>query len=191
MSSESKEPKDGKNPLDNMPKGNIWTALIITLALVLLISWIYGSVSSSQFTETSVSDFLDAMENDELAEVEFRYDRIVYLTKEEAAKDPAHQKACYTGLPSGGNTLELSQQLHDMGVKVTREITEDNSLVMMILSYCITFAILFVFMRMLTKRMSGEGMMGGFGKSKAKMYMEKQTGVTFKDVAGQIGRAHV
>ena len=185
MSSESKEPKDGKNPLDNMPKGNIWTALIITLALVLLISWIYGSVSSSQFTETSVSDFLDAMENDELAEVEFRYDRIVYLTKEEAAKDPARQKACYTGLPSGGNTLELSQQLHNMGVHVTREITEDNSVVMMILSYCITFAILFVFMRMLTKRMSGEGMRGGFGKSKAKMYMEKQTGVTFKDVAGQ------
>ena len=185
MSSESKDPKNSKNPMDNLPKGNIWTALIITLALVLLISWIYGSVSGSQYTETSVSDFLDAMENGQLAEVEFRYDRIVYLTKEEAAKDPTRQKACYTGLPSGGNTLELSQKLHDMGVKVTREITEDNSLIMMILSYCITFAILFVFMRMITKRMSGEGMMGGFGKSKAKMYMEKQTGVTFKDVAGQ------
>ena len=185
MSSESKDPKNSKNPMDNMPKGNIWTALIITLALVLLISWIYGSVSGSQYTETSVSDFLDAMESNQLAEVEFRYDRIVYLTKEEAAKDPARQKACYTGLPSGGDTLELSQKLHDMGVTVTREITEDNSVVMMILSYCITFAILFVFMRMITKRMSGEGMMGGFGKSKAKMYMEKQTGVTFKDVAGQ------
>ena len=185
MSSEMKDPKNSKNPMDNLPKGNIWTALIITLALVLLISWVYGSVSGSQYTETSVSDFLDAMEQNKLAEVEFRYDRIVYLTKEEAAKDPARQKACYTGLPSGGNTLELSQQLNDMGVKVTREITEDNSLVMMILSYCITFAILFMFMRMLTKRMGGEGMMGGFGKSKAKMYMEKQTGVTFKDVAGQ------
>ncbi|MDD6967358.1 MAG: ATP-dependent zinc metalloprotease FtsH [Firmicutes bacterium] len=185
MSSESKDPKNSKNPMDNMPKGSIWTALIITLALVLLISWIYGSVSGSQYTETSVSDFLDAMESNQLAEVEFRYDRIVYLTKEEAAKDPARQKACYTGLPSGGDTLELSQKLHDMGVTVTREITEDNSVVMMILSYCITFAILFVFMRMITKRMSGEGMMGGFGKSKAKMYMEKQTGVTFKDVAGQ------
>ena len=185
MSSESRDPKNSKNPMDNLPKGNIWTALIITLALVLLISWIYGSVSGSQYTETSVSDFLDAMEENQLAEVEFRYDRIVYLTKEEAAKDPARQKACYTGLPSGGDTLELSQQLHDMGVKVTREITEDNSVIMMILSYCITFAILFVFMRMITKRMSGEGMMGGFGKSKAKMYMEKQTGVTFKDVAGQ------
>ena len=185
MSSEMKDPKNNKNPMDNLPKGNIWTALIITLALVLLISWIYGSVSGSQYTETSVSDFLDAMEKGNLSEVEFRYDRIVYLTKEEAAKDPARQKACYTGLPSGGNTLELSQQLHDMGVTVTREITEDNSLIMMILSYCITFAILFVFMRMITKRMGGEGMMGGFGKSKAKMYMEKQTGVTFKDVAGQ------
>ena len=185
MNSESKDPKNSKNPMDNMPKGNIWTALIITLALVLLISWIYGSVSGSQYTETSVSDFLDAMEKNQLAEVEFRYDRIVYLTKEEAAKDPTRQKACYTGLPSGGDTLELSQKLHDMGVTVTREITEDNSLVMMILSYCITFAILFVFMRMITKRMGGEGMMGGFGKSKAKVYMEKQTGVTFKDVAGQ------
>ena len=185
MNPESKDPKNNKNPLDNMPKGNIWTALIITLALVLLISWIYGSISGSQFTETSVSDFLDAMEKGNLAEVEFRYDRIVYLTKQEAAKDPTRQKACYTGLPSGGDTLALSQQLNDMGVHVTREITEDNSVVMMILSYCITFAILFVFMRMLTKRMTGEGMMGGFGKSKAKMYMEKQTGVTFKDVAGQ------
>ena len=47
MSSEAKDPKNSKNPLDNMPKGNIWTALIITLALVLLISWIYGSISGS------------------------------------------------------------------------------------------------------------------------------------------------
>ena len=185
MNPESNDPKNSKNPLDNMPKGNIWTALIITLALVLLISWIYGSISNSQYTQTSVSDFLKAMEDDNLSEVEFRYDRVIYLTRDEAVKEPARQKACYTGLPSGGNILELSQQLVDAGVKVTNPITEDNSIVMMILSYCITFAILFVFMRMITKRMTGDGMMGGFGKSKAKMYMEKQTGVTFKDVAGQ------
>ena len=47
------------------------------------------------------------------------------------------------------------------------------------------FGLIFLFMRMITKRMSGDGMMGGFGKSTAKVYMEKQTGVTFKDVAGQ------
>ena len=185
MSSESQKPKNPKNPMDNVPKGSVWTALIITLALVLLISWVYSSISGSQYTETSVSEFLEAMDEDNLAEVEFRYDRVVYLTKTEAVKPASQQKACYTGLPGGGDYLALSQRLEDMGVHVTKQITEDNSMIMMILSYAITFAILFVFMRMITKRMSGEGMMGGFGKSKAKMYMEKQTGVTFKDVAGQ------
>lgn len=171
--------------MDNFPKGSIWTALIITLALVLLISWVYNSISGSQYTETSVSEFLEAINDNNLAEVDFRYDRVVYLTKDEAAKPASMQKACYTGLPSGGDYLVLAQRLESMGVKVTRQITEDNSMIMMVLYYAITFAILFVFMRMITKRMSGEGMMGGFGKSKAKMYMEKETGVTFKDVAGQ------
>ena len=185
MSSESKNPKNQKGPMDNFPKGSIWTALIITLALVLLISWVYNSISGSQYTETSVSEFLEAINDNNLAEVDFRYDRVVYLTKTEAAKPASMQKACYTGLPSGGDYLVLAQRLESMGVKVTRQITEDNSMIMMVLYYAITFAILFVFMRMITKRMSGEGMMGGFGKSKAKMYMEKETGVTFKDVAGQ------
>ena len=185
MSSESQNPKNQKGPMDNFPKGSIWTALIITLALVLLISWVYNSISGSQYTETSVSEFLEAINDNNLAEVDFRYDRVVYLTKTEAAKPASMQKACYTGLPSGGDYLVLAQRLESMGVKVTRQITEDNSMIMMVLYYAITFAILFVFMRMITKRMSGEGMMGGFGKSKAKMYMEKETGVTFKDVAGQ------
>ena len=185
MSSESKNPKNQKGPMDNFPKGSIWTARIITLALVLLISGVYNSISGSQYTETSVSEFLEAINDNNLAEVDFRYDRVVYLTKTEAAKPASMQKACYTGLPSGGDYLVLAQRLESMGVKVTRQITEDNSMIMMVLYYAITFAILFVFMRMITKRMSGEGMMGGFGKSKAKMYMEKETGVTFKDVAGQ------
>ncbi len=186
MSSESNNSPNNQNgPMNNFPKGGMWTALICALALVLLFGWIYNAVSGSQYTETSVSDFLEAMNSRQLAEVEFRYDRVVYLTKEEAAKDPSRQKACFTGLPSGGDYLEMSKQLEGMGVKVTREITEDNSLIMMVLYYGLTFAILFVFMRMLTKRMGGDGMMGGFGKSKAKVYMEKQTGVTFKDVAGQ------
>ena len=184
MSSESND-NQNHNPLENFPKGNVWTALIITLALVLLVGWIFNLVSGSQYTETTFSAFLEAREAGELAEVEIRYDRIIYLTKEEAVKDPSRQKACYTGLPSGGDKLALAEELEQMGVTVNVPITEDNSVIMMVLSYAITFAILFVFMRMLTKRMGGDGMMGGFGKSKAKVYMEKQTGVTFKDVAGQ------
>ena len=47
--------------------------------------------------------------------------------------------------------------------------------IMMILSYAMMLGVAFLFMNMLTKRMSGDGMMGGMGKSKAKVYMEKQT----------------
>ena len=177
-------PQDGNPPEKNKPR-NIWTALIITLALVLIFSWIFNAVSNSQYTETTYSDFLDAMESGNLQEVEIRYDRIVYLTKDEAAKPAQSQKACFTGLRGGGDTMALAQKLHDMGVTVNEPIVEDNSTIMMVLYYGISIAVLFLFMRMLTKRMSGDGMMGGFGKSKAKMYMEKQTGVTFKDVAGQ------
>ncbi len=177
-------PQDGNPPEKNKPR-NIWTALIITLALVLIFSWIFNAVSNSQYTETTYSDFLDAMESGNLQEVEIRYDRIVYLTKDEAAKPAQSQKACFTGLRGGGDTMALAQKLHDMGVTVNEPIVEDNSTIMRVLYYGISIAVLFLFMRMLTKRMSGDGMMGGFGKSKAKMYMEKQTGVTFKDVAGQ------
>ena len=62
---------------------------------------------------------------------------------------------------------------------------EDNSTIMMILYYAGMGLLIFGMMSMVTKRMGGEGMMGGLGKSKAKVYMEKSTGVTFKDVAGQ------
>ena len=174
-------PNQGK---PQKPKG-VWTALIITLVLVLLFSWIFNMVAKSQYRETTYSDFLEAMESGNLAEVEMKYDRIVYMTKDEAMRDPSMQKASFTGLPRGGDQMALAERLHKMGVTVNEEITEDNSVIMMLLYYVLSFAILFFFMRMLTKRMSGDGMMGGMGKSKAKVYMEKKTGVTFKDVAGQ------
>ena len=176
---------DGRKPGGNRPKGSIGTALLITLAIVLLVNWIYGSVSKSQYTQTSFSDFLAAKDAGQLSEVEIQSDRIIYMTKEEAGKPAAVQKACYTGLPGGGDLIALSEELNAMGVKVDKKIVEDNSLIMMILSYALMIGGLFLVMNLLTKRMGGDGMMGGFGKSKAKVYMEKQTGVTFKDVAGQ------
>ena len=185
MEQNRNDSNNNKNrPEGERPKNGIWTALIIALVLVLVFSWIYSAVESSQYVQTTYSDFRKAMETGQLAEVELRSDRVIYMTKEEAAKDPSMQKACFTGLPFG-DILALADQLVDMGVAVDDQITEDNSMIQMILYYVIMFAVFFFFMRMLTRRMGGEGMMGSFGKSKAKVYMEKQTGVTFKDVAGQ------
>ncbi len=167
------------------PKTNLAVTLIATVAILLLITGLYNAIVDGQYTETTFSDFLKEEQAGNLSEVELRYDRIVYMTKEEAAKEPSQQQACFTGLPSGGDTMALAERLAANGVKVKEQIVEDNSIVTMILSYVMMFGIAFLFMNMLTRRMGGEGMMGGFGKSKAKVYMEKQTGVTFKDVAGQ------
>jgi len=177
----NKKPEGGPE----RPKGNFGTALLITLVLVLVFSWVLNTVEKSQYTQTDWNDFVKAKEAGQLAEVELQSDRVLYMTREEAAKDPSQQKACYTGLPRNGDMLALADELSRAGVKVNQVIVEDNSMIMMILSYAIMIGGMFLLMNMLTRRMGSDGMMGGFGKSKAKVYMEKQTGVTFKDVAGQ------
>ena len=169
---------------EKKPRSRIWMTLLFTLAISLVIFFIYNTITGSNYEEVTFSDFLDAKESGQLAEVQISYDRIVYLTKEEAAKPANQQKACFTGLPNG-NHMELLEELHAMGVVGSEEIIEDNSLIFSILLYLLMFGSLFFVMNMLTKRMSGDGVMGGIGKSKAKMYMEKETGITFADVAGQ------
>ena len=176
---------DNKKPEGQKPK-NFWTPLLITLVLVLIFSWVFNAVSRSQYTETTWSDFLEALETGQLEEVELQPQtrKVLYLTREEAAKEPSRQKACYTGLPDGDH-MALSKEIKDKDATVNVKIVEDNSFIMMILSYAVMIGAMFLLLNMLTKRMGNEGMMGGFGKSKAKVYMEKQTGVTFRDVAGQ------
>ena len=178
-------PNNNKPGDDKRPKGGLWLALVVTVAIILLITTIANYVSNSKYTETTYSEFLACKNAGELTEVQFQNDRIIYMTREESEKPAAMQKAFFTGLPSGGDTMALAEKLYAAGVEVTWEIVEDNSTIVMILYYVIMFALIFGFMRILTKRMSGDGMMGGLGSSKAKVYMEKQTGVTFKDVAGQ------
>ena len=177
-----KKPGDNKNP-----KNNIWVTLLIAVAAVLIISSVYNLINDSQYNQTTWSDFRASMEAGEIVEAEIQYDRVIYLTAEEAQKPAAQQKACYTGLPSSSNMMVLADELIEKGAKVDKKIVEDNSGIMMILSYALMIGGMFLITNMFAKRMGGGegGMMGGFGKSKAKVYMEKQTGVTFKDVAGQ------
>ena len=166
------------------PKTNGWAALTIAILVVLAFSTIFNTVSNSQYTQTTWSEFRDAMESNDLSEVEIRPDRIVYMTKEEAKKPPKEQKACFTGLPYSLDLMTFANELDAMGVKVDEQIVEDNSTIMMVLYYAGMLMLSFFMIRMLMKRM-GDGGMGNFGKSKAKVYMEKDTGVRFADVAGQ------
>ncbi|MBR4864798.1 MAG: ATP-dependent zinc metalloprotease FtsH [Oscillospiraceae bacterium] len=175
----NKPEKDGKK------RPNTLLTLILTGLALLLIVWTFNAVSNSQYEQTVFSHFLEAMEAGNLAEVELHSDRIVYLTKDQAEKPGNQQKAYFTGLPTGSDTFALAQQLDDMGVKVDRHIAKDNSMIFMLISYAVMGILLFAGMSLLTRKMGGDGMMGSIGSSKAKVYMEKQTGVTFNDVAGQ------
>ena len=172
-----------KKPEDKRPKSNIWITILVSVALVLLISVVFNAVRNNKYTQTTFSEFMAEAAADNLAEVEIHHDRVLYMTREEAAKPAAQQKACYTGLPYG-DMLSLAKELNAMGTSVDVKIVEDNSTIMMVLGYILMTGGLFFILYMFTKRM-GDGGMGAVGKSGAKVYMEKQTGVTFRDVAGQ------
>ena len=182
QNNQNNKPKDG----DKKPKINLLIPLIVSVALMLGFFAMFNFVRNSQYDEKTLDDFLSAKEAGQLAEVEIHLDRIIYLTREEAAKPAQEQRACYAGLTIGANAYALATELHEAGVKVDQEIVEDNSMIMNILTTLLMFVLLFGGMTLLGRRMSGDGMMGAMGASKAKVYMEKETGVTFK-----IGRAHV
>ena len=177
--------QDNKKPEETRrPKSSIWLALIVSLVLVLLIGGGYNLFSNSQYEQTTFSHFMDAKQAGQLLEVEIHTDRVIYSTKDEANRGVGQRRAFYTGLPYG-NALELAIELDAAGVDVDNKIVEDNSWIMTVLFYVLMFASIFFMTRMVSKRMSGEGIMGGMGGNKAKVYMEKKTGVTFGDVAGQ------
>ena len=176
QNNERKPDQNGKPPKSKLP------LLLLSVVVILGISLIAGMISDGQYTKTTFSEFMNDVDAGNISEVELHYDRIYYMTKEEAAKPAQQQKACFTGLPNG-NILELAETLNEKGIKVNQVIVEDNSTIIMILGYAVSIGLMFFLMSSLTKRMGGG--MGAIGASKAKVYMEKKTGVTFKDVAGQ------
>ena len=180
---DNRNERDNRQSPEKKPKGNIWVTLLITVGIVLLIGVVFNMISNGQYEKSTYSDFRKEMEANNLAEVEIRYDRIVYMTKTMAAKDAASRKASFTGVRSG-DLMALADELVQMGVPVDLPIVEDNSYIITILTYVGMFGLIFLIMNRLSKKIGGDGMMG-MGSSKAKVYMEKQTGVTFKDVAGQ------
>ena len=158
--------------------------LLISLAMLLAFMLIYDAVAGSKYQEVTYTEFLRAKEAGELGEVHIQSDRIVYYTLEEMEKNARERKACMTGLPFG-DVMGLAEELAAAGVDVKEVIVEDNSWIMSIGLYALMFGVMFLFMNRLLKRMGSGDALGGMGKSNAKVYMEKQTGVTFQDVAGQ------
>ena len=156
------------------------------MVIVLLFNWVYNSITAAQLEEKSYSDFLTMVQNNQLAEVQFQTDRVLFITKEEANQPGAAQTIYYTGLITGTDNTALVYKMQGQGVKVFQEPQEDNSVIGFILSNLLILGLTFFLLSLLMRKMgSTMGGLGNVGQSKAKVYMEKQTGVTFADVAGQ------
>ena len=189
------DPKN-KKPQDNKPQNGddgrqgrrIIFLMVAALIATLLINSLYTTIANAYLSEITYNEFQTYLDKDEIAELEFQSDRMVILTRDEAKKPSAQQRLYYTGYIPNVSNDELKARLDAQGVEYNTEIVEQASpivtfVVTWLLPVIIMYALFSLLMRGMTKRMGGG--IGGIGESKAKVYMEKSTGVTFADVAGQ------
>ena len=189
------DPKN-KKPQDNKPQNGddgrqgrrIIFLMVAALIATLLINSLYTTIANAYLSEITYNEFQTYLDKDEIAELEFQSDRMVILTRDEAKKPSSQQRLYYTGYIPNVSNDDLKDRLDAQGVEYNTEIVEQASpivtfVVTWLLPVIIMYALFSLLMRVMTKRMGGG--IGGIGESKAKVYMEKSTGVTFADVAGQ------
>ena len=189
------DPKN-KKPQDNKPQNGddgrqgrrIIFLMVAALIATLLINSLYTTIANAYLSEITYDEFQTYLDKDEIAELEFQSDRMVILTRDEAKKPSSQQRLYYTGYIPNVSNDDLKDRLDAQGVEYNTEIVEQASpivtfVVTWLLPVIIMYALFSLLMRGMTKRMGGG--IGGIGESKAKVYMEKSTGITFADVAGQ------
>ena len=189
------DPKN-KKPQDNKPQNGddgrqgrrIIFLMVAALIATLLINSLYTTIANAYLSEITYNEFQTYLDKDEIAELEFQSDRMVILTRDEAKKPSSQQRLYYTGYIPNVSNDDLKDRLDAQGVEYNTEIVEQASpivtfVVTWLLPVIIMYALFSLLMRGMTKRMGGG--IGGIGESKAKVFMEKSTGITFADVAGQ------
>ena len=171
------------------PKGpRIAPMLVAALVLLLLVTYFTRALSSPNSKEIPYTEFIQMLDDGKVESVYVESDRITITPKEdEVAPLPFRTaKATYcTGMVEDREAL--SARLLAADIEVSGEIPDNSGLFYTVLiTYILPIVLIVGFMSFLARRMGGGGgFMGGVGKSTAKVYVQKETGVTFKDVAGE------
>lgn len=187
---------NGNNNNDNRNgdrrRFSILTILIIAVAVTLLFNSLLSNVFSAGEKQVTYNAFLSAVETDAISQVEIQSDRIQFLRRDEMALSKSQRTVYYTGLLPNVDLTSLISTLEDNQVEFSGEIVENSTFTFLfswVLFPLLMLALLSLLMRFIISRSGGGaggfGAIGSIGKSKAKVYMEKETGVTFRDVAGQ------
>ena len=173
------------NKKQNQNMNSNWQtiAMLVVAALltIMIVSWMNSAVESRQRKELSYNEFVQMVEDGKVESIRVKDAVIEVMPKAEATEYSQQMK--YYVVRIEGDYQFLNRVLEN-NVITNRENGSTNALLIALLNYAVPFLILLFLMNFTMKRMGGGGIMG-VGKSNAKMYVEKSTGVTFKDVAGQ------
>ncbi len=183
----------GNNGNNSPRPGGFWTFLFIGSIFLFFIFMMFRTMMPSDVNVIEYSEFVRMIENGEVEEVMIGNDRITIVPKKEDAEStnnpflPQGTDYLYTGKVEEDETL--TARLLENDIKVSGEIPDNSGEVWyFILTTVLPIGLMVVLTVILFRKMSKSGGMGGFmnvGKNNAKVYVQKETGITFKDVAGE------
>ncbi len=155
--------------------------LVVSLMVTFMINSVMNRIYEGEKEKITYSEFVDMVENKEVKSVVDNGETLLITPKEQS--NPMVKKTYYTVKVSD---YQLTDRLVDAGVTFERKESDGSQTVLSILSYILPFVFVYGAFYFIMRNMGkGGGMMGNVGKSNAKVYVEKKTGVTFADVAGQ------
>ena len=170
----------GDNEQGNSSKGpnrqNLVIMLLATVIALVVISYVMNRGSESA-TKVSYNEFVQMIEDGKVKEVNVRSDRLeIHLKDTEALR--------YTAITE--ESTALTERLLKAGVTINGYIPDSSGMIVsFLLSYVLPIIFLWVIMGFIFRRAGSGGLMGSVGKSTAKEYVQKDTGITFQDVAGE------
>ena len=176
----------GNGGRNNRGGQGIMAFILLTLVALFVYALISNSISHASTQEKSYSDFIKQLDKGNVKSVEFDSYEIDYKLVDDGHKD--YDITYYTGRVADDElvpTLKKAKTSEDKSIEIKAAIPDNTSTwIFNILSFIVPLILLWVLLAFVSKKMGGSMGMG-VGKSTAKVYVEKSTGVNFKDVAGQ------
>ncbi len=178
------DPGNGQGNNNRKNHSMIMIFIVVTVLTLLGMNFINNMMRDSTSKEINYNEFLEMLDKGMVEKVTLTSDTITIVPKVQPFTEQGVEISYYTGRIKGDE--ELIPRLNEAGVKYTEEIPDTTTnIILNILLSLLPLVFIWFLLGMLMRRMSGGGGVMGVGKSKAKVYVQKETGVLFKDVAGQ------
>ena len=177
------DPRRDQDPNRNKKNHQSILAFLICLLVTLVCFSLFTNMLQDNSSEITYDKFIDMVNNDEVKSVTLQFDNLTIVPKKQV--NPYQEISYYTNLTE--DETALTKRLEGTGIIFKSEPPDAfGEFMAMMLSVLLPSVLLFVLLMFFMRRMNkGGGGMMGVGKSRAKAYVQKETGITFKDVAGQ------